>query len=68
MKAQTQFFNLINHGKAFLLESGEEITDIKVAYQTYGKLNNVGDNAILICHALTGNAHAAGLLEEIESD
>ena len=42
-------------------ESGVEFSPITVAYETYGKLNENKDNAILVIHALTGDAHAAGL-------
>src|SRR5947207_4719979 len=42
------------------LECGAHIAPIEVAYETWGNLNATGDNAVLICHALTGDSHAAG--------
>jgi len=42
------------------LTSGETIGPITVAYQTYGQLTPERDNAIFICHALTGDAHVSG--------
>ncbi len=42
------------------LRCGETLGPIEVAYETYGELSPERDNAILICHALTGDAHVAG--------
>ena len=42
------------------MESGATLGPITLAYETYGRLNADGSNAILICHALSGSGHAAG--------
>ena len=50
--------------KKIKFESGVEFGPITVAYETYGKLNEAKDNVILVIHALTGDAHAAGYHSE----
>ena len=43
------------------LEYGGILSDVCVTFETYGELNAAKDNAVLLCHALTGSAHAAGV-------
>ena len=45
------------------LESGEKIGPVTIAYETYGVLNRQKSNAVLVLHALSGDAHAAGIHE-----
>lgn len=42
----------------FTLESGAALTELHIAYHTWGRLNEKGDNVIWICHALTANSNA----------
>ena len=47
--------------KPFTFKSGGEIPELTLRYETYGKLNADKSNAILICHALSGDHHCAGI-------
>ncbi|MYG94329.1 MAG: homoserine O-acetyltransferase [Acidimicrobiia bacterium] len=54
-----QFFTLERPG-TFVLEGGGALAEVTLAYETWGKLAVDGSNAVLICHALTGDSHVAG--------
>jgi homoserine O-acetyltransferase len=43
------------------LDSGRVLPSVRIAYETYGRLSPARDNVVLVCHALSGDAHAAGL-------
>jgi len=53
----TQFLDL---PRPLRLDCGRELHPIRIAYETYGRLSPARDNVILVCHALSGDAHAAG--------
>jgi homoserine O-acetyltransferase/O-succinyltransferase len=53
----TQFLDLPN---PVALDCGRTLHPIRIAYETYGTLSPARDNVILVCHALSGDAHAAG--------
>ena len=53
----TQFLKL---PRPLLLDCGRELPQVRIAYETYGRLSPARDNVILVCHALSGDAHAAG--------
>ena len=57
---QTQFVRLFEPPSILTLESGFQLGPINVAFETYGELSADRDNAIFVCHALTGDAHVAG--------
>jgi len=48
------------HPGKFTFKSGQEIQGFTLRYETYGTLNATRDNAVLICHALSGDHHCAG--------
>jgi homoserine O-acetyltransferase/O-succinyltransferase len=50
--------------ESLALDGGETLTDLTVAYESYGELDAQRKNAILIVHAFTGDAHAAGIDHE----
>jgi len=54
---ETQFLDL---PRPLALDCGRQLDHIRVAYETYGTISPARDNVILVCHALSGDAHAAG--------
>ena len=57
---QTHYYTFAYPPEEMVLESGEKLGPITLAYETYGQPNADRSNAILILHALSGDAHVAG--------
>lgn len=57
---EKKYFTFAEPPNEMPLESGEKLGPITLAYETYGRLNDRRDNAILITHALSGDSHVAG--------
>ena len=56
---QRRFFTFAQD-RPFALEAGVTLDDVTVAYETWGELDAEAGNAVLVCHAWTGDSHAAG--------
>ncbi|HTR94936.1 MAG TPA: homoserine O-acetyltransferase [Trebonia sp.] len=57
---ETQYLDL---PEPVRLDCGRKLHPVRVAYETYGTLSPRRDNVILVCHALSGDAHAAGFAQ-----
>ena len=64
MKTKTE---LIKFNQGLDLESGARLNTFDLMVETYGELNKDKDNAILVCHAFSGNHHAAGKSSDNEA-
>jgi len=61
---EKKFFTYAEPPAAMALESGAKLGPVTIAYETYGELNAEKSNAVLICHALSGDSHVAGYYQE----
>ena len=57
---ETRTVTLFDERDPLVLASGATLAPVEVAYETYGTLDAARSNAVYVCHALTGDAHAAG--------
>ena len=62
---ETQYLDLPS---ALRLDCGRTLHPVRIAYETYGTLSPARDNVILVCHALSGDAHAAGIAKSAPAE
>lgn len=60
LNSEKKYYTFAEPPAQLILESGQKLGPITVAYESWGKLNQDRSNTILILHALTGDSHAAG--------
>lgn len=65
---QTEFFDFGSADDPFVLSEGGSLSRVRLAYETYGKLNAKRDNAVMVFHALSGSQHAAGINKDVEGN
>jgi len=63
---ETRTATLFDLASPLLLSRGGRLAPVEVAYETYGTLSPARDNAVFICHALTGDAHVDDLIADLE--
>ena len=63
---ETKYYTFAHSPDEMILESGKKLGPVTIAYETYGKLDKRKSNAILVAHALSGDAHAAGFHKKEE--
>lgn len=63
-KVETSYYTFGSVEQGLQLDCGQTLGPITLAYETYGQLNSTRSNAILLCHALSGDAHVAGIHAE----
>lgn len=68
MRVTKEYLTYDASQKDQLPDSGLTLSPVTIAYETCGSLNQARDNAILICHAFSGDSHVAGLYDEEPAD
>ena len=64
---EKKFFTTAGPPDFMALESGARLGPVTIAYETYGELNDEKNNAVLICHALSGDSHVAGYYDSADA-
>lgn len=65
---EKQFYTFAEPPQQMILESGARLGPITVAYETWGRLSEKRDNAVLVTHAFSGDSHAAGFYADDPAD